>query len=610
MKRKLTIGLILFSLCFIVGGVIIYASIDGVVSKLDHTIVLHQVEIMRQNLMAQVKVAQFDLVLKDTPHSPTVNVFRQHMQRLDEAILVCSTCHHQEEIFDKINHLKNEVFEYQKLLSELYEKSPDTVNLVEKRQMAFKNGQHIIEEIDTIIQTSSEKLARSTQSALDDIAVTKRLLAYSLPIAPVVVIILAFFLFRQFTKQVSILVNAAQRFRTGDLSFKIEGLKDEFEILAESFNDMSGSLSEKIREIKETDKRYRLLFESAGDAIFIMDADGGRAGQIISANQAAADMHGYTIDELLRLNISDLDAPDSAAFIENRLEKIINGEWINTEITHRKKDGTIFPLEMSAGLLEYDGHRHILGIDRDITERKQAEEALQRSEQLMIVGEMAAGLAHEIKNPLAGIKVSIQVLSEELDLSEENEEVFRRIIEEIRRIETLLRNLLHYARPPKPNFSVLDINRVIEQTVKTAKLSLKSPSLKSKDIQFNECLSSDLPEIVADSSQLQQIFINLLLNAFEAIPDSGKIMIDTSRENGFIKIVLANTGRSLEEKNKQDIFKPFFTTKKKGTGLGLAICKRLIEQHNGAISVDNIPDGGVAFTITLPIKHEEEAPVT
>ncbi len=251
-----------------------------------------------------------------------------------------------------------------------------------------------------------------------------------------------------------------------------------------------------------------------------------------------------------------------------------------------------------------------MGIDRDITERKQAEEALQRSEQLMIVGEMAAGLAHEIKNPLAGIKVSIQVLSDELDLSEDNEEVFRRIIEEIRRIETLLRNLLHYARPPKPNFSVLDINRVIEHTVKTAKLSLKGPTLKSKDIQFSECLSDDLPEIVADSSQLQQIFMNLLLNAFEAIPDSGKIMIDTSRKNGFIKIVLANTGRSLEEKSRQDIFKPFFTTKKKGTGLGLAICKRLIEQHNGAISVDNIPEGGVAFTITLPIKHEEDGPVT
>ncbi len=603
MKRKITIGLILFSLSFIVGGVMIYTSIEGVVSKLDHTIILHQVEIMRQNLRAQVKVVQLDLLLKDTPHPTKVKVFKQHMQRLNEAVLVCSNCHHQEEIFNKINHLKNEVFVYQKLLGELYDESPNTMNLTEKKHVAFQKGQHIIKEIDTIVLTSSEKLASRTQSALDDIAFTKKLLAYSLPIAPVVVIILAFFLFRQFTKQVSILVNAAKRFRTGDLSFKIEGLKDEFEILAESFNDMSGSLSEKIREIKETDKRYRLLFESAGDAIFIMDADGGRAGQIVSANKAAADMHGYTIDELLRLNISDLDTLDTAALIEERLERILNGEWINAEITHRKKDGTIFPMEMSAGLLEYDGHRHVLGIHRDITERKQAEEALQRSEQLMIVGEMAAGLAHEIKNPLAGIKVSIQVLSDELDLSEENEEVFRRIIEEIRRIETLLRNLLHYARPPKPNFSVLDVNRVIELTVKTAKLSLKGPTLKSKDIQFSECLSDDLPEIVADSSQLQQIFMNLLLNAFEAIPDSGKIMIDTSRENGFIKIVLANTGRSLEERSRQDIFKPFFTTKKKGTGLGLAICKRLIEQHNGAISVDNIPEGGVAFTITLPIKH-------
>jgi len=610
MKRKLTIGLVLFSFCFIVGGVIIYTSIDGVVSKLDHTIILHQVEIMRQNLMAQVKVVQLDLLLKDTPHTTKANVFRQHMQSLNEAALICSNCHHQEEIFEKINHLQKDISGYQKMLGGLYETPSNVLHPIETKQAAFKKGQQLIKEIDTIVLTSSEKLASRTQSALDDIAVAKRLLAYSLPITPVVAIILAFFLFRHFTKQVSILVNAAKRFKTGDLSFKIEGLKDEFETLAESFNDMSGSLSEKIREIKETDKRYRLLFESAGDAIFIIDADRGKTGQIVSANKAAADMHGYTVDELLTLNISDLDTPGSAALIEGRLEKILNGEWINAEITHHKKDGTIFPLEMSAGLLEYDSHQYVLGIDRDITERKQAEEALQRSEQLMIVGEMAAGLAHEIKNPLAGIKVSIQVLSDELDLGEENEEVFRRIIEEIRRIETLLRNLLHYARPPKPNFSVLDVNRVIEHTVKTAKLSLKSPSLKSKDIQFYGCLSSDLPEIVADSSQLQQVFMNLLLNAFEAVPDSGRIMIDTSRENGFIKIVLANTGQSLEEQRKHDIFKPFFTTKKKGTGLGLAICKRLIEQHNGTIRVDNIPEGGVGFTITLPIKHEEDGPAT
>ena len=565
---------------------------------------------MRQNLMAQVKVAQLDLLLKDTPHSPKANIIKQHARRLNEAALICSNCHHQEDVFNNINQLQENISGYQKVLDGLYKTPSNALNLIEKKQAAFVKGQQIIKKIDTIVLTSSEKLAGRTQSALDDIAVTKRLLAYSLPMAPVVVIVLAFFLFRQFTKQVSILLNAAKRFRTGDLSFKVEGLKDEFEILAESFNDMSGSLIEKIREIEETDKRYRLLFESAGDAIFIMDTEDGRSGQIISANKAAADMHGYTIDELLRLNIRDLDTPETAALIDGRVERILNGEWINAEIKHYKKDGTVFPLEMSAGLLEYDGHKHVLGIDRDITERKQAEEALQRSEQLMIVGEMAAGLAHEIKNPLAGIKVSIQVLSDELDLSEENEEVFRRIIEEIRRIETLLRNLLHYARPPKPNFSLLDVNRVIEHAVKTVKLSLKGPSLKSKNIRFNECLSSDLPEIVADSSQLQQIFINLLLNAFEAIPDSGKIMIDTSRENGFVKIVLANTGQSLEEKNKQDIFKPFFTTKKMGTGLGLAICKRLIEQHNGAISVDNIPEGGVAFTITFPIKHEEEAPVT
>jgi len=120
----------------------------------------------------------------------------------------------------------------------------------------------------------------------------------------------------------------------------------------------------------ESENRYRMLFERAGDAIFILDAEGEKAGQIVAVNQAAAEMHGYTVDELLAMNITELDMPDAAKEAPGRIERMLKGEWIKTEITHRRKDGTIFPVEISAGLFEFGNHKYILAFDRDITERK------------------------------------------------------------------------------------------------------------------------------------------------------------------------------------------------------------------------------------------------
>jgi PAS domain S-box-containing protein len=124
----------------------------------------------------------------------------------------------------------------------------------------------------------------------------------------------------------------------------------------------------------ESENRYRMLFERAGDAIFILEAEGEKAGQIVAANQVAAEMHGYSVDELLTLKITDLDTPEGALEAPRRIRQILQGEWIKEEVMHRKKDGTLFPLEISAGLLEFGKHRYVLAFERDITERRKAEE--------------------------------------------------------------------------------------------------------------------------------------------------------------------------------------------------------------------------------------------
>jgi signal transduction histidine kinase len=238
---------------------------------------------------------------------------------------------------------------------------------------------------------------------------------------------------------------------------------------------------------------------------------------------------------------------------------------------------------------------------------------LQETERLAVVGELAAGMAHEIKNPMAGIKVSMEVLSQELPLEPEDKEIFLRVINEIDRINSLLKSLLSYARPPKPESVAFDVHQVLEATIKSARYSLQTPRDENegqkKKIEFVKDFHPDLPRIVADPGQLQQVFLNLILNAVDSINEKGRITIRTAAPSeGVVQIAITDDGRGIDNESLDKIFKPFFTTKSQGTGLGLAICKRLIEQHNGGtITVASNPGGpGVTFTITLPIQAKDE----
>lgn len=615
MKKKIFFLLFAFSLIFVLGGLYITRSIDRVVGRLEDIVTLHQVEIFRKTLLADVKIIQQDLLLFDSPHATKIDTFVEHGENMEKTVNHCFDCHHSPPTRRRLAHLRRDVYAFQSSLGRVYTLRGNVRRMEAEKRDAFDRGQNLTARIDRLLLFSSQKLADRTGAASADIAETKQLLTLLVILGPVVLLFVAIFVSRNFTHSMTTLLNATRALKAGNLDHRAEGLKNEFGELSESFNEMANSLKETIRAIEETQSQYRILFENAGDAIFISGVEGEGAGKIVSANHAAAVMHGYTDEEMLELKMQDLDIPEDASRISGRFERMLNGEWITGEVNHQRKDGSVFPVEISAGLIEYEDKRYILAFDKDITERKQAEEALQRAEQLVSVGVVSAGLAHEIKNPLAGIKVCMEVLASELELGEEDQDLFLRITDEINRIETLLKNLLSYAKPPAPQFILVDVNKIIEAVVKQARLSLKSPELKSqshetKKIEFIRNLSADVPSTFADPGQIQQVFLNLLLNATHAISEEGWISVTSSmdREN-YIKVVVSDSGRGASDENIEKIFQPFFTTKPKGTGLGLSICKRLIEQQNGTISAKRNPEGGLMFTIYLPAKQEREVQI-
>ena len=225
--------------------------------------------------------------------------------------------------------------------------------------------------------------------------------------------------------------------------------------------------------------------------------------------------------------------------------------------------------------------------------------ALERTSQLAVVGELAAGLVHEIKNPLAGIKAATQVLAQEAGLSAEDRDVLRKVAREVDGLETLLKGFLAFARPLKPQFAEVDLNAFVRTVVA---FWVKSHALQAhRKVRIDLALGA-VPAAHADPMQLQQILLNLLLNAADAMPGGGAVEVRTAFDGarGRVSLEVADRGRGIGPQHEGQVFRPFFTTKAGGTGLGLAVSKRLAEQQGGTISFSANPGGGTVFRVHLP----------
>jgi hypothetical protein len=241
------------------------------------------------------------------------------------------------------------------------------------------------------------------------------------------------------------------------------------------------------------------------------------------------------------------------------------------------------------------------------------QQRLARAERLATIGELAASLAHEIKNPLAGIAGAIQVMADEMPETEPRKEIMREILNQVHRLDRTVRDLLAFARPGKPEIAPCDVHQVLDRV-----LLLLAESPEAKHVRLVRAYQPGIPRMHADGKQLGQVFLNLLLNAVQAMPNGGQITLRTvlrevdgadgegaQARGRMVEVALSDTGLGIPPHVLKDIFTPFMTTKRRGTGLGLSVSRRIVEDHGGWIEAESPPGQGATFRIFLPLERSD-----
>ena len=354
------------------------------------------------------------------------------------------------------------------------------------------------------------------------------------------------------------------------------------------------------------------LLDAAVDAIIVIDHE----GRIETFNSAAETMFGLKTSEVLGKNVSQLMPEpfrsEHDGYLHNYLEtgnaKIIG---LGREVRGRRQSGEIFPIDLSVGKIPAVGKPKFVGIIRDITNQKQSEEEVHQIRErlsqfgrLSTLGEMAAGLAHELNQPLAAIAAYTQACQRLIESGQSDDDeilaALRKCDAQAQRAGDVIRRLRHFVQKREQERQEASCEELIRDLATLAEVDARN-----NRIQLTIDVAEDLPSIKVDSVQIQQVILNLIRNGIDAMLDTDKTndgisLSVTKIDDERIKFAVTDHGSGITEEAEKKIFEPFFTTKSSGLGLGLAICQSIITSHGGVLSFTNNPTGGTTFYFTLP----------
>jgi PAS domain S-box-containing protein len=355
------------------------------------------------------------------------------------------------------------------------------------------------------------------------------------------------------------------------------------------------------RELGDVQNFMESIIQSIGSGIII-----ARINDVITyINRAGERILGFSKNELIGKLFSTLALREKQGTIDSLLD---NPEDPDTrkEGWMRRKDGVEFPVGFTI-----NSHLNVRGetigkiiVFRDLTNIYKIQEEILRMDRLVSLGKLSSGIAHELRNPLAGIKTTSQALSEEMSEEDPRREYLTRITKEIDRLNELLKTFFSFAKPQKLNLVPCHIKDITNEII-----PFLMKEIADKGIRFVEIYHPQLPKIKVDKNQMHQVFLNLFLNAIQAMPEGGELKIEVTpsvpippeaHKPNFIKAVISDTGRGIPPQLIPKIFDPFFTTKPKGIGLGLSIAYQIINKHGGTIQVESKWEKGTSFVLHLP----------
>jgi PAS domain S-box-containing protein len=399
------------------------------------------------------------------------------------------------------------------------------------------------------------------------------------------------------------LLQALQRMDTC-LLYTIKRFSKYFQSLHEKeirdhAENLKREVEKRTRELSESEGKYRVLVEEINDGYFV-----NQGGLIVFANQAFCDLHGYSPVEMFGKPYTDFITLKSLPAVQKLYEERMSGKDTADLYVYfrRHKNGLALPTENKVKRILYQGEYAVAGICRDITERTETERRIRESERLAHIGKLTTSLAHEIRNPLSSVKMNSQIILKNAGFSGNDQRRMEIIIQEISRLERILEEMLDFARPVRLKLQPASINRMLDSC-----LEIMEARIREQGIAIKKRYARHLPSIPVDHEKIEQVLINVLLNALEALPQGGHIEISTraSRRNSRAWLVeITDDGPGIIREDLPFAFDPFFSNKKKGTGLGLFNVKKIIEAHGGTGELALRQPQGTRVSLMIPFREK------
>jgi two-component system, NtrC family, nitrogen regulation sensor histidine kinase GlnL len=430
---------------------------------------------------------------------------------------------------------------------------------------------------------------------------------------------------RRIARPVQQLAEGAAAISRGELNQRIEpSTTDEIGRLAAAFNHMAAQLFQQRTALEEAHAELRRQFEELADlkgytdnilgsltsGIVTIDLD----GRVVTLNPAAELMTGFFRGEAAGRYCTELFAhtPELSDLLTETLAS--RAPIANISLTLRRRNGSAVPIEFGTAPLKGGEGKDlgVIGVFRDVTLLRQLESDLQRSDRLAALGTLAAGLAHEIKNPLTSLLTFSRHLERKFDDRNFRERFGSVVPRELERINGIVERLLELARPARLSFALVRLPELLERAVE-----LYADQLADRHIEIVREYARDVPPVQADKEALYRVFVNLVANALDAMPRGGRLIARAGwvtggdplpparrRAANRVKVEIEDTGTGIEPSETDRIFNPFYTTRSGGTGLGLALAHKIVQDHGGRISFTSVPGRGTTFTIVLPLVAE------